>query len=577
MVIRKHFLSEAKQKVVLVIVLLTLLTGLVTALFPDKYTTAAATEPVSSSGSSLSQIPGTGDMTGGVSLNQLGVLALGVVLDRFLDQAQSVIRTAGAEARTTVVQAGQQAYNAIQTAKAAYADSLNLTIDKLDQFKTRTVQELQSVLDDLQKRTDDMARKVMSQSQQIINSLPFANTIPQLTDFSPNFVTGGSQPKPFELELQGNFVFAQRAELRPTLEYAGKTYQPMQNLTQSLKFQLTPSRTNNTSKVIDLMNVKITIPYEDGLLKTRKIATYNLIIGILPPVATNVDVYLKTIKPTKEVKHFVTSQWQQHSSNDDLEDVYTGPAHPGWTIIPNSVRFVVDWSQGDENDQWSKSLIGSSGQVAYRVKTVHHRFGTSGKVNFHFEYDLERTIQEETTIQRQHIVSQQWKQHSSDDDLDNSYSSAAPPPGWSIDTDSIRFVVDWSQGDQGDQWSVEQKKKTPVVTYQVRTVHHRFGTSGKVEFHFEYDIFRKVSNVEWKRYSLTNLGWGTSKNVPIGNSKEWQVIATTFDGQKHRFTIPSSQPYLKVQVQNNNLVMSVPSLSELRKVPTSPRITPTQN
>ena len=90
-----------------------------------------------------------------------------------------------------------------------------------------------------------------------------------------------------------------------------------------------------------------------------------------------------------ETVHYKTTSWRQESSNDDLANDYYGPPHPGFTIRTDTIQFVVEWSQGDEGDQWSKNLI-SYGPVGYHVITIHHRFGTSGKVAFHFEYDITR-------------------------------------------------------------------------------------------------------------------------------------------------------------------------------------------
>src|SRR6266481_376846 len=79
-----------------------------------------------------------------------------------------------------------------------------------------------------------------------------------------------------------------------------------------------------------------------------------------------------TVPPKPERKHYKTSSWQQHSSNDDLKDVeHCGPPHPGWRIIPETVQFVVEWSQGSVNDEWSFSQEKVSPVVCYKVTTIH--------------------------------------------------------------------------------------------------------------------------------------------------------------------------------------------------------------
>jgi hypothetical protein len=98
-----------------------------------------------------------------------------------------------------------------------------------------------------------------------------------------------------------------------------------------------------------------------------------------------------SVKPSDEkddVKHVVSPTWQQFSSNDDLENNYFGPTIPGYRTVYESIKFVNEWSEGDEGDQWSKNLI-SYDPVGFHVKTVHHGIGTSGKIRFHFEYDVQ--------------------------------------------------------------------------------------------------------------------------------------------------------------------------------------------
>ena len=82
---------------------------------------------------------------------------------------------------------------------------------------------------------------------------------------------------------------------------------------------------------------------------------------------------------------YTTRTWNQSSSNDDIQNNYYGPLHPGYEILPENIQFVIEGSEGDENDAWSQRLI-SYNPVGFCVTTVHHGIGTSGKVQFHFEY-----------------------------------------------------------------------------------------------------------------------------------------------------------------------------------------------
>jgi hypothetical protein len=356
-----------------------------------------------------------------------GPLTLGVVLQNALDRAETVVRTAGEAGRGIVVQAGTEAYMTIQSAKTAYKDSLDVTVDKLDASTTQKLQEIKSMMDDLQSKTDNQVEKAGKQAQQITNSLPLANTVPQLTSFSPKFVAKNTTPDQVEVEVKGNFIAAQNATSRPSLKLGNQVYEAAENTTQSLKF-LIPMNANtlgstsadphvsgsqpaesDTTKII-VKKATLSIPYNETTLpggvdqilpKAPKAATYDLLLSVLPANPGRIVFLKKVVHQRMEREHVKTQTWQQHSSNDDHKDVhYEGPPEDvegmGWKIDPASVQFVTEWNQGNENDQWSKALERTNPSVVYKVTTIHHGIGTSGKVNFHFEYDRFRSVPEET-------------------------------------------------------------------------------------------------------------------------------------------------------------------------------------
>ena len=91
-----------------------------------------------------------------------------------------------------------------------------------------------------------------------------------------------------------------------------------------------------------------------------------------------------------DIQHVSTVSWAQHSDSDDLDQNYYGPPAPdGWVILQSTVKFIIEWQQGTEGGEWGQNVI-SYNPVGFHVWTQHHRFGTSGKVNFHFEYDLQK-------------------------------------------------------------------------------------------------------------------------------------------------------------------------------------------
>jgi hypothetical protein len=359
-----------------------------------------------------------------------GNATLGFALNSATDRIETAIRTTGEAGRGITVQAGTEAYIAIQAAKVAYDDSLNKSVDQLDATVTRKLQEIDSMVNDLESGVDSKIATVTSQAQQIANTLPFANTTPQLTTFSPRFCARLPNAGQLELEFKGNFMFAHQNDFKPSLQVGDKSYPSAENTTQSLKFLVTPV-TDAADNKTTLMKIKLSVPYEEKNLlvfKKRKVGTFNLLLGTLPTSPGKIVLSRKNVTQTREPpQHIVTQTWAQHSSNDDLKDViYPGPSQPGWTIIDDSVRFVVEWSQGDENDQWSKTFVRANPSVVYRVTTIHHRIGTSGKVNFHFEYDIQRSKPVE-----------EWQPETIDLTWGQSRAFPAEPNGWKVTFDSF--------------------------------------------------------------------------------------------------------------------------------------------
>jgi hypothetical protein len=115
-------------------------------------------------------------------------ITLGLMLNQLADQVQTIVRTAGQAGRGVVVQAGSEVYLAIQAAKVAFGDSLDKGIDKLDKVAERKLQELETLVHDLQQGTTDLAKDIAARAQQLVNTLPFANMTPQVTSFGPSLL-----------------------------------------------------------------------------------------------------------------------------------------------------------------------------------------------------------------------------------------------------------------------------------------------------------------------------------------------------------------------------------------------------
>jgi hypothetical protein len=325
-------------------------------------------------------------------------VTLGLELSNLLNQVQSIMENAGEVGRGVIVTASGQVYTTIEAAQASFDAELNKSVDKLDAVATQKLDELKSIISQLQSDTDAKIRDASTRAQQLVLTLPFSNKAPQLTSYSPQFAsTGGSAP--VLLKLRGVFAYAQKQGYEPHLQIGSDTLNPVQSTTQDLAFQIPPGDFSSaTSAAIGLTQASVTMPYEDGLLHKFRTATYKVLIGTLPQSPGKLVLTTVQHIPVADRQASSTRTFSQYSSNDDIDAVYcTDPAPNGWTIDPQSVAFVVTGpdnghAQGSENDEWYKRVQRLDGQqVCFLIHTVHHRFGTSGKVDFHISYDLVRT------------------------------------------------------------------------------------------------------------------------------------------------------------------------------------------
>lgn len=343
--------------------------------------------------------PGCEGAVGGGPPTAAAAPVLGVLLNGLLDRVSALIREAETAGQSLLLSAGSQAYIAISNAQSAYNDSLQKTVTALDDVGTHNIQQLQSMVAELERRTATDIQRALQTAQTISNTLPFANHEPQVLAYSPRFTTNASSGGPTVIAITGNFFHAATQGYAPVLRVGSVVVSPVEVTTSRIAFAMPADATPSTPDKITTALAVLEVPFMSGLLKSRAVASFRLLLGTLPPAPGKVGITCTTTTKVSFREHKSTQSWQQHSSNDDLDSTNCGPNYPGWSIDPESVRFVVEWSQGDENDQWSKQQRTVHPTVCYFVHTVHHRFGTSGKVNWHYEFDVtqERDVANVTT------------------------------------------------------------------------------------------------------------------------------------------------------------------------------------
>jgi hypothetical protein len=156
----------------------------------------------------------------------------------------------------------------------------------------------------------------------------------------------------------------------------------------------------------------------------------------------------------------------------------------------------------------------------------------------------------------QHIVTGSTSQESVHDDITELVKGPPIYAPWEIVPGTIQFKIEHEEGD----WSYElNSSERPTVSYVVKTIHHGIGTSGKVTFHLEYDVYRFYEGENWVPEPVV-LKWGESQVFDAPNG--WKVDIQTFDGKLDSFPGGNSK-YLRVKAEGSQFNIEVEDAENL--------------
>lgn len=324
---------------------------------------------------------------------QLGGLLVGAALDKLMDQVNTAIISARNAGNSVAIEAGREVAISISNAKNAYLDSLNKTFDDhLNPTIRGTLDQLQTAANDVTTGTTTALADATAKAQQVVNSLPFRQHEPQLTKFTPRFVVPSRSTYPVMVRVFGNFEYAAQQKFTPNLNVSGHIYTPISSTTQELDFSVPVSdvfTADPNSHSYQSAVATLDVPWQSasllGLIKHKEKDSYRLYLGSLPAVIGSIK-FTVTTKHTEDgpPRTFTSGSFRQCSTgdcgnNDDLNHPYRITPDNGCNVVRGSARLNTSHTEGD----WSQTFTGDDGNVvSYSVSTVHHRFGTSGAVNF---------------------------------------------------------------------------------------------------------------------------------------------------------------------------------------------------
>ncbi|WP_437641796.1 hypothetical protein [Sorangium sp. So ce854] len=327
-----------------------------------------------------------------------GTILTGVLLNQFRDVIAGLIREFESASKGILIQAGGEVFIAVQNAEVAYERMLTKTFDELDASVQGAMHGIAALIDRLEQQIAADASSIMSDAQTIITALPFASKMPIVASFGPRYVALSSADYPLTVDVKGNFLQAADPDFRPHIIVAERRIEPIEITTQQLKFQipthLLPARAAG-AECFSSAELNLLVPYDLGAFHRKKIANFKLFLGVLPPSPGTIVLKKRKLTPRSQVKPVSSYSWRQHSSDDDLSEHYCADPPPAeWSVVPGSATFIIEWSQGRLNEDWFYNWERDRPSVCFKVTTIHRVLGTSGKVNFHFDYQIERTWDE---------------------------------------------------------------------------------------------------------------------------------------------------------------------------------------
>lgn len=369
---------------------------------------------------------------------QLGI-GLGIGLTQFASKLSDLLSQAQAAGQILEVEAGGQIATAIDQARNAYSNELNLTIDKVSAKARETFNTLQSIMNDFEHHVYTDARDITRRANGVIHNLPFTKHFPQLFGWTPTYTTQAAttvqlrarnwnMPKNsmttqtadrktnlavaqaadnenIILALDGDFYDLPRKRFDATIEVNSFKATNATKTNTDITFEIPKSALVSSSNAVKYNYVKIEIPYRKSFLlfffKKQK-AEFKVPIVTLPKNIGTLQITTTTHTPSVLRQSFSSSERVQRSDDDDIIcggehadlAIHCTPPDAGWRVVPSTVSYHMIRSEGQEGNDWFFCGTDHSNlaNACVSFSTRHKVFGTSGKLWFNIIYTAEKDV-----------------------------------------------------------------------------------------------------------------------------------------------------------------------------------------
>lgn len=250
--------------------------------------------------------------------------------------------------------------------------------------------------------------------------------LPNVENISPSeLLFAGSS---VDMNLEGKFINVQEDDFHasivlstsiPSVSNTGihsqrnsiVTIMPIEKKSDLIHFQLPLEYFTAYRKKIGLLylNLDLGVPHKsEDSLQPRKVR-YTLPFYLLPSSPGSMYLTYQQTSNSNKKETRKTRSFVQHSSNKYITENYYLPEEENEKIIFDSAKLIVEWSDGKKNRDWSFSKHKTSRGICFTVETVYNPVGISGKVNFHIEYEVEKSTT--NTTQKYISVELDWNDY----------------------------------------------------------------------------------------------------------------------------------------------------------------------
>ncbi len=296
----------------------------------------------------------------------------------------------------------------LQNFTVAYADMLDMTVDKISRSAANALFQMDTMVHDWARElTGPKMEKQVAELKGIALSFPLVKDSPKVTAFFPVFVAPTKENCNVQIECIGQFpsVDGDRADLRPSISIRGKKFEYIQNpslkIYFSVPFDTLFSREEKPSNMMQTTSFTVRIPYLQKGWVCNGVVNYDFqgSLTLLPDFPGKVVLQFKKPTTSTENKDLHSQVYLQNSRKDALNKTvenkpYTLSTEPGWNIVAGSSKFHVVEKKGTrQTSSWNLS-VDQPTSVTYNVSTFHYDppFKHCDKLTFQITAVMRRVI-----------------------------------------------------------------------------------------------------------------------------------------------------------------------------------------